>query len=84
MIILALTVNTALGYWQENKAESVLEELHAYIRTQARVRRENQEREMDATKLVPGDIIHLSIGNRVPADARIISANHLGIDEGLF
>ncbi|MEK7655093.1 MAG: HAD-IC family P-type ATPase [Patescibacteria group bacterium] len=84
VIILALTVNTALGYWQENKAESVLEELHAYIRTQARVRRENQEREMDATKLVPGDIIHLSIGNRVPADARIISANHLGIDEAIL
>jgi Ca2+-transporting ATPase len=83
-IMLALAVNTALGYWQENKAESVLEELHAYIRTQVRVRRENQEHEIDATTLVPGDIIQLTTGNRVPADARIISANRISIDEAIL
>ncbi|MBI4138675.1 HAD-IC family P-type ATPase [Candidatus Uhrbacteria bacterium] len=84
VIFLALFVNTGLGYWQENKAESVLEELRTYIRTQARIRRDGQEREVDASFLVPGDIIHVAQGNRVPADARILSSNRLVVDESIL
>ncbi len=80
----AVVVNVALGYWQENKAETILEELTRYVRTFARVVRNGEEHEVDASRVVPGDIIQLSQGMRVPADGRILSANTLEIDESIL
>ena len=76
VILAAVAVNTGLSFWQENKAETVLAALKTYIRTRARARRENQERQIDAEDLVPGDIIRVSQGDRIPADARLIFANN--------
>ncbi|MFH1621005.1 MAG: HAD-IC family P-type ATPase [Patescibacteria group bacterium] len=84
VILIAVAINTALGFWQENKAENVLDELKSYIRTRARVRRSDQEHEIDASELVPGDVIRLTQGDRVPADARILYANNLEIDESIL
>ena len=81
VILAAVAVNTGLSFWQENKAETVLAALKTYIRTRARARRENQERQIDAEDLVPGDIIRVSQGDRIPADARLIFANNLEVDE---
>lgn len=80
----AVLVNAALGFWQEYKAESALAALRSYVRTRARVRRGDQEREIDAEDLAPGDIIRIVQGDRVPADARVIFANNLEADEAVL
>lgn len=81
VIFAAVAVNVALGFYQENKAETALEVLKTYIRTRTRVKRGGEDREIDATELVLGDIIHISQGDRVPADARLIFVNNLEVDE---
>lgn len=83
-IFIAVVVNTLLGYYQENKAEKALANLKTYLRQRARVIRDNIEKEIDAEELVPGDIIRLTQGNRVPADAKIIYTNDLWIDEAVL
>ena len=84
VIFAAVAVNTALGFYQEYKAESALSALRSYIRTRARVRRRDGEREIDAEDLVPGDIIRVSQGDRVPADARLLFVNGLEADEAVL
>lgn len=84
VILAAVIANTALGFWQENKAERVLEILKTYVRTRVRVRRDGGEREIDASELVPGDVVHLTQGDRVPADCRVIFANALETDESVL
>lgn len=83
-IFAAVLVNAALGFWQENKAERALELLKGYIRTRARVRRDDREHEIDAAELVPGDLIRVTQGDRVPADARIIFAKNFEVDESIL
>lgn len=80
----AVIVNTGLGFYQEHKAETALAGLKTYIRTRSRVRRDGQDREIDAEELVPGDVIHVSPGDRIPADARVISANNFETDEAVL
>ncbi|OHA09115.1 MAG: hypothetical protein A3B37_01050 [Candidatus Sungbacteria bacterium RIFCSPLOWO2_01_FULL_59_16] len=84
VIFSAVLANSALGFWQENKAETVLDLLASYVRTRARVRRGDGECEIDAALLVPGDVIRIRQGDRVPADARIIFANGLEVDEAVL
>lgn len=83
-IFAAVIVNAALGFWQEYKAEEALERLTSFIRTRARVRRNGNEREVNAYELVPGDIIRITQGDRVPADCRILFARDLEIDESVL
>lgn len=83
-IFIAVVVNSALGFYQENKAERALSEIKTYLRQRARVIREGQEREIDAEELVPGDIIRLAQGDRVPADARVIFINDFQVDEAVL
>ncbi|MFH0792105.1 MAG: cation-transporting P-type ATPase, partial [bacterium] len=84
VIFAAVIVNAIFGFWQENKAETVLELLKTYVRVRARVRRNGQEHEIDASELVPGDIIRITQGDRVPADVRILFVNSLEIDESIL
>ena len=84
VIFAAVAVNTILGFWQEWKAESALALLTSYVRTRARVRREGREREHDAAELVPGDVIRISQGDRVPADARLTFVANLEVDEAIL
>lgn len=84
VIFATVIVNTGLGFWQENKAETVLEELKTYLKTRVRVRRGGADHERDASELVPGDVIHLTQGDRVPADARLLDANSLEADESVL
>src|SRR3989344_3120464 len=84
VIFFAVLVNASLGYFQENKAAEVLQLLKSYVRVRARVRRADVEREIDASELVPGDIIRISQGDRVPADARAIYHNNFFVDESIL
>ncbi|MFA6304192.1 MAG: HAD-IC family P-type ATPase [Patescibacteria group bacterium] len=83
-IFIAVMVNSVLGFWQENKAENALAQLKTYLKQRARVIREGKEREIHAEEIVPGDIIRLAQGDRVPADARVIFVNDFQIDESIL
>ena len=83
-IFVAVIVNSALGFYQENKAERALAELKTYLKQRARVIRDGKEREIDAEELVPGDIIRLTQGDRVPADARVMFVNDFQVDESVL
>ena len=83
-ILAAVVVNAALGFHQEYTAEKALAELKTYLKQRARVIRGGIEREIDASGLVPGDLIRLSQGDRVPADVRILFANDVQVDEAIL
>ena len=84
VIILAIIINTALGFYQENRAEEALEKLKTYIKERVRVFRNGIEKEIPAETVVPGDIMHLNSGVRVSADARIIEVSSLSVDESIL
>jgi magnesium-transporting ATPase (P-type) len=70
-------VNAVIGYLQEGKAEAALAALARAVETQVTVLRGGQRRRMDAVHLVPGDMVWLSPGDKVPADLRIVSGKQL-------
>src|SRR3989344_7270079 len=84
IIILAVAVNTFLGFYQERKAEQAIADLSSYIQERARVIRDGKEMDVDASTLVPGDLIPIFFGMRVPADARVVSAQSLSMDEAIL
>lgn len=83
-IIVVIVLNAALGTYQEYRAEQSAAALQNLMMVQARVRRANQVRRIDAEQLVPGDIVLLESGDRVPADLRLLSAKSLSVDESFL
>jgi Ca2+-transporting ATPase len=82
VLLAGLTVfNAIIGLRQEAKAEASVEALAQMMKTIARVRRDGQAIEIDAEELVPGDVVLVEAGNRVPADGRICVAATLEIEE---
>ncbi len=82
LVLAGLTVfNAVIGLRQEAKAEESVRALAQMLKTVARVRRDGQAVEVDAEQLVPGDIVLVEAGNRVPADGRICVAATLEIEE---
>ncbi len=76
--------NACIGFWQEAKAESALARLAASLATPAIVRRDGHRRQVDAVTLVPGDVVILTAGDRVPADLRLLNQAGLMTDESLL
>ena len=82
VVLAGLTVfNAVIGLRQEAKAEESVKALAQMMKTIARVRRGGQAIEIDAEELVPGDVVLMEAGNRVPADGRICVAATLEIEE---
>ena len=82
IIIVAIVVfNAIMGLVQEQKAEKSLEALKKMTAPNAKVRRNGRVQEIDATLVVPGDIVILEAGNYVPADCRLINSYNLKIEE---
>ena len=82
LILIVLTLfNAFLAQRQEGKAESSVAALQKMLIVKSKVRRDGQVTELSADRLVPGDIVVLEAGDRVPADGRIIRAATLEIDE---
>ena len=77
----AIVVNAGIGFVTELRALRSMESLQELDRRRSRVRREGEEREIDAEELVPGDLLLLAAGELVTADARVVEANDLRIDE---
>ncbi len=81
-VILAVAViNAIVGFLQEGKAEEALEGIRKMLSLRAHTRREAEWVELDAAELVPGDVVRLRSGDRVPADVRLIEAVNLRIEE---
>ncbi len=80
-IVFILLFNAAIGTFQEGRAQNTLAALRKFIQTKTLLIRDGKEEILDSEELVPGDIIILKEGEKVPADARIISANELKINE---
>ena len=70
-------VNAVIGYLQESKAEAALAALAQALATEVTVLRAGRRRRIDAVHLVPGDVVWLTAGDKVPADLRIISGKQL-------
>ena len=81
LILLIVILNAIMGTVQESKAERSLEALQNMSAPHARVRRDGQESIIDASKLVPGDIVLIEAGDYIPADGRLISAFNLKVEE---
>jgi magnesium-transporting ATPase (P-type) len=84
VIAAVLVLNAVIGFSQEYRAERSLEALRQLARAVARVVRAGREREVDAALLVPGDIVLVEAGSRVPADCRLLHAVALEADESLL
>ena len=80
-ILVIVVLNGILGFVQEWKAERAMEALQRMLSPRCRVVRDGREREIDAEGVVPGDIVVLEIGHRVPADLRLVEALNLKADE---
>ncbi|WP_410499116.1 cation-translocating P-type ATPase [Chitinibacter sp. S2-10] len=76
-----ILINALVGFYQEYRAEQSLLALKAMLPPQACVRREGCHTQIDASDIVPGDVVVLEAGDRVPADGRIALATGLEIDE---
>lgn len=83
-ILFVIILNTTLGLIQQKKAENSLKALKVLINPKASVLRQGLRQDVDSKELVPGDIVFLESGMKVPADARIIESHQLVCDESLL
>jgi Ca2+-transporting ATPase len=81
VIAVVLVINAVLGYVQETRADDALAALEGMLEVVVRVRRDGEVLEVPARELVPGDLVLLEAGDRVPADGRFLHASSLSVDE---
>lgn len=81
IILLVLLINALVGAFQEGKAQNALSAIEKLVETKATVIRDAKRLIIDAIDVVPGDIIVLVEGDKVPADGRLVYTNDLRIDE---
>jgi len=81
VILAVVVINAIIGFIQEGKAEEALEGIRKMLSLHAHVRRDGEWEEVEAETLVPGDVVRLRSGDRVPADLRLLEAVNLRIEE---
>ena len=74
-------VNAIVGFIQESRAERALEALMSMVKTEATVLREGEKHKISSSSVVPGDVVLIQSGDKVPADLRLISIRELQVDE---
>ena len=79
-----VAANAVIGYFTENQAEKTIHSLKTFVRPAAEVIRDGEVRVVSAESIVKGDLIILKPGVSVPADCRIVSSDHLSIDESIL
>lgn len=84
VILAVVLVNTILGFIQEGKAERAIAAIREMLSPTANVLRDGERREVPGEELVPGDIVLLEAGDRVPADLRLIKAHGLAAQEAIL
>lgn len=83
-IVAILLLNGFVGFIQEYRAEKSMEKLKDYVKPLTRVVRDGQEKEIPTSELVPGDIVILSEGDRIPADGILFHHEDLEVDESIL
>ncbi|MCG5539906.1 MULTISPECIES: cation-transporting P-type ATPase [unclassified Halorhodospira] len=84
VILAVVLINTLIGFLQEGKAERALDAIRQMLSPQAVVLRGGERQEVDAAEIVPGDVVFLQAGDKVPADLRLFNAKNLRIDEAVL
>lgn len=81
VILAVVIINAFIGFIQEGKAEKALESISKMLSLEAVVKRNGEKKTADAENLVPGDILMLKSGDKVPADIRLIKVNNFQVEE---
>ena len=81
VLLAAVVINALIGFIQEGKAENALDAIRAMLSPRATVIRDGRRMEIDAAELVPGDLVLLASGDRVPADLRLLQCKELRVEE---
>jgi len=81
VILGVVIINSLIGYIQEDKAEKALESIKHLLSLKSSVIRDGERKEIPATELVPGDIVLLSSGDKIPADLRLTYSNNFKVEE---
>ena len=84
VIFAAVILNTALGFYQEMKAQKSLQALKDLVSPKVKVIRDGQQQIIEASRLVPGDLVILTIGDRVPADGVLVESIDLSVNEAIL
>ncbi|MFZ5844959.1 MAG: cation-translocating P-type ATPase [Patescibacteria group bacterium] len=84
IISLAVFLNTILGFIQESRASNALQALKKYVTNKATVIRERKRVSVHISQIVPGDLVILTQGVKVPADGKLTFANRLYVDEAVL
>ncbi len=79
-----MLMSVGLSFLNEYRSEKAVEALHSQIRHLAFVDRDGQPTEVNVTEIVPGDLVHLRVGDVIPADLRLIEAHELECDESVL
>ncbi|MDD5567169.1 MAG: HAD-IC family P-type ATPase [Patescibacteria group bacterium] len=81
VILAAVFLNVIVGFFQERRAMKAMEKLRQIVKFQTIVVRDNEDKLVEVKELVPGDLVVLRPGDKIPADLRLIEASNLRINE---
>lgn len=81
IILILLVANAVVGFWEEHQAGNAIDALKARLAIKAQVKRDGKWTNPAARELVPGDVIHLRLGDIVPADARLLEGDPVELDQ---
>ena len=84
VIVAVVLINALIGFVQEGRAEQALAAIQGMLRPKASVLRNGRRVTVDASQVVPGDVLLLEAGNRIAADVRVFKARNLRIDEAIL
>lgn len=80
VIALVVIIDAIVGFIQEGKSEAALEGIRDMLQAEADVLRDGRWQVIDAEELVPGDVVRLHAGDKVPADMRLLQANNVSVE----
>lgn len=83
-IVAIVVLNAVFAFWQEHRADRSAQRLRALLPARTRVRRDGRVTEVDVAELVPGDVVLLEAGDRIGADATVLVAAALRVDESMM
>jgi H+-transporting ATPase len=81
IILVMLFINAGVSFWQEFKADNAITLLKQRLALKARVKRDGTWKDIEARRLVPGDVVLVKLGNVVPADLKLLEGAYLSVDQ---